>query len=364
MQTGSLALYNEGRREGAVWIMVLLSDGAAGASNPITRYDPDAGGPNPSLPIAPADPYQVIVGTSYYAPLKGVNGPNVSPNIPDAAGYGFFGLCPYGTAAQPSQLLSNDGTSWFPFCMDMKPETRHFCGDIAVSPDFQTGSILDADPNCFNYYNVDDYARDWADWVGVADLNTGGATSTGRVSQQLLPTIFTIGYGVDYDGATGTDDYVRGIVDFSTLNLAQKRAARDRRADYLGEELLRYIADVGDNNQIDSDYWQLCLSIGKTVAQDANYRPICRDDGQPAPRNAENRIPNYIDLYSTSPNWGSRGACETEWPSTLSQALRGDSYRPKAPMTPCGNYFVAASGEQLEAVFDQIASRMFTRLSQ
>ena len=32
---------------------------------------------------------------------------------------------------------------------------------------------------------------------------------------------------------------------------------RDRNADYLGEELLRYIADVGDNFQIDNDYWQV-----------------------------------------------------------------------------------------------------------
>lgn len=374
LETGSLALYNEGRREGAVWIMVLLSDGAAGASNPITRYDAHDG--SGSQEIAPADPYQVYEGTNYYAPQKGVNGPNTSPYITDAEGYGFFGLCPYGTADQPSQLLSNNGTNWFPFCMDLHPETRHFCGDVAIAPDFETGSILDADPNCFNYYNVDDYARDWADWVGVADLNTGNAVTTGRVTQQLLPTIFTIGFGINYDTEADTnytvhtacaaDDYncIRGLVSTTGLSTAAKRTLRDRTADYLGEELLRYIADVGDNNQIDSDYWQLCESIGKDAALDPNYRPNCRDDGNPAPRNTENRIPNYIDLYSTAPNWGLRGACENEWPSTSSQALRGNVYDPKPPMTPCGNYFVAATGQQLEAVFDQIASRMFTRLSQ
>jgi hypothetical protein len=84
----------------------------------------------------------------------------------------------------------------------------------------------------------------------------------------------------------------------------------------------------------------------------------------PPPANQEDRIPNSIDLTSSGAAWGARGPCETEWPVTQPQDQRGNTYAPVEPMTPCGNYFVAATGQQLEAVFDQIASRMFTRLSQ
>jgi len=137
---------------------------------------------------------------------------------------------------------------------------------------------------------------------------------------------------------------------------AQKRPtsdAIDRGADYLGEELLRYIADVGDNNQIDSDYWQLCESKNAPA-----YPASCRDDGG---TNPTDRIGNPID--TTAPNWGSRGPCESPYDPSNPNA-RGNTYLPKPPETACGNYYVAATGSQLEAVFDQIASRMFTRLSQ
>ena len=54
---GSATLYSEGRREGAVWIMVLLSDGAAGASNPVTRIGSDT-------TISQPDPYAKVPSAS------------------------------------------------------------------------------------------------------------------------------------------------------------------------------------------------------------------------------------------------------------------------------------------------------------
>jgi hypothetical protein len=36
---------------------------------------------------------------------------------------------------------------------------------------------------------------------------------------------------------------------------------------------------------------------------------------------------------------------------------------PLPPRTDCGNYFNAPSQAKLQAVFDEIASRMFTRLA-
>ncbi len=388
LQAGSATLFNEGRREGAVWIMVLLSDGAAGASNPISKYH--------GTPIIRPDPYAVVgpvrannlnydgscltdldpvtgdcppmdppvVMPYVYAPIVGTSGPAIA-NPNGAAGYGTFGLCPYGTQEKPSQLLSGNGLDRFPECDDLHPETRHFCGATAQNPD----SALEADPNCFNYYDVDDYARDWADWVGLAVLPGVNLTAgTGRVGDQLLPSIFTIGFGINYD-TNGIDNIhtvcpatdtncIRGIIDPDSApfpNQSAKNTAlgpyNKRNGDYLGEELLRYIADVGDNNQIDSDWWQLCESKNA-----AAYPASCRDDGG---INPADRIGNPID--PTTLKWGARGPCESPY---IDPIARGSTYLPKPPGTACGNYYVAATGSQLEAVFDQIASRMFTRLSQ
>ena len=58
-------------------------------------------------------------------------------------------------------------------------------------------ALVPGDPTCIDYYNVDDYARDWADCIGVADLP--GATGCTRFGDELLPTIFTIGFGLNYD---------------------------------------------------------------------------------------------------------------------------------------------------------------------
>jgi hypothetical protein len=356
LQAGSGALYNEARREGAVWIMVLLSDGAAGASNPITKYQ--------NASITPADPFEDSVGI--IIPQKGVGGPAI-PNANGAGGYGIFGLCPYGTQTQPSQLVANNNTDYFPACGDLDPASRHFCGTVSVSPN----TALEQNVDCFNYYNVDDYARDWADWVGVAELKGSDTTgNTGRISNQLLPTIFAIGFGLNFDdGACGTAqnqatwDCQRGLADQSTMTIPQKKAQRDRTADFLGEELLRYIADVGDNNQIDSDYWQVCMSGGKGMNGSLSN---CRDDGTLAAPLDPERIENFVDLTSSAPNWGQRGACQQTSTTGGPSAIwgRGSFLEPLAPRQPCGNYYVAATQQELEEVFNQIASRMFTRLSQ
>ncbi len=105
LAAGSAELFNEGRREGAVWIMVLLSDGGAGASNPITRINTED--------IVAAQPYEPD-GSGHIVPLPGTGGPvctdPASPDYPcpnnTTGGYGAFGLCPYGTSAQPGELLT------------------------------------------------------------------------------------------------------------------------------------------------------------------------------------------------------------------------------------------------------------------
>ncbi|MDZ4769828.1 MAG: pilus assembly protein TadG-related protein, partial [Chloroflexota bacterium] len=190
LAAGSSTLYNYARQDGAVWIMVLLSDGAAGASNIVRRVNTD--------PFEPA-PYNLMPVTGYHNPLNAMGGTTpLSSYPPDPRAYGAFGLCPYGTAATPGELLNIDVKP--PFCQDLLPETRTLCGTVAQSPLLLT---LDSFPNCYEFYDVDDYARDWADWVSLADLPGALTVSgTGRVTNQLLPTIFTIGFGLNFNQGT------------------------------------------------------------------------------------------------------------------------------------------------------------------
>ncbi len=325
-------LWRDGRREGSVWIMVLLSDGAAGASDPMSR----AGGTEANIPEEP-QPFNVTAVGGYNDPIR-------SP-LPDE-GYAAFGVCPYGIA-DPDTVTDTDlngvgdDDTWgevlrgiiFPFCGDRYPETRHFC---ATDPTYPSLMGLDTN-NCITYYDVDDYARDWADWVGLANLTGATSTGSGRVSEQLLPTIFTIGFGLNFDDngtcsiysgdATQYNACLRGI-NPSTGLINGGNPYETLAADYLGEELLRYIGDVGDNFRMDNDYWQFQLG---------------------------NRIPNTV--IDMTPDWGTRGACE------MATGTQG-TWAPLPPKTSCGNYFTAAAGtDQLEEVFNEIASRMFTRLS-
>jgi hypothetical protein len=341
LSNASNMLYFNGRREGAVWLMVLLSDGAAGVSDPFRRTivtDQVARQPS-AFSISPSarnytGPTEEVYVTGSYRVIE-----------PEEGEYGAFGLCPYGTELSPSELT--DDTN-FPQCSDTDPASRTFCGDpeVASPPNLQP-LIHPTNPawNCEDFYNVDDYARDWADWVAIADLNVDAATAaaSGRVQDQLLPAIYTIGFGLDFEAdytltagrnctglTVGSNDYnncIRGLPPYEQWEV--------RRADYLGEELLRYIADAGDNFRIDSDYWQGVLG---------------------------DRIGNGIDLSEPQPNWGPRGPCEIPV-EDLGAASRAD-HNPIAPNTSCGNYFAAGTPEELTRVFNEIASRLFTRISQ
>jgi hypothetical protein len=381
-----------GRTEGAVWIIIMLSDGAAGASDPVRR--------NGEMPIQ-TEPFVDAGGG-----LWGFQGD-----------YGAFGVCPYGTQSNPLELVDNemDGTDevyLFPFCSDEEPETRHFCnfrpaqdedgmtwedvdagarpidlgGDPfpfasnnsevitsdnsyvsfvpapSQSPPFAVNCPGDGtdDPDCVydlngdgvvedettenraaghfydvdiaSYpdecidYDVDDYARDWADFVGVL----------GDRGDFQLPTMFTIGFGLNFEqdstGTPGEPGYVPGD---PTL--------RDNIPDYLGEELLRYVADVGDNYAIDTDYQQDWLDEGSGFSS------------------------GTIDLQLSPGNsFTDRGPCENQTTSHGGDGIY-DSFDqmvdPLGPTVSCGNYFNAPGEEELQEVFDEIASRMFTRLA-
>ena len=265
------------RTEGAVWVIVLLSDGAAGATDPIAQGNL----------IEPGNPYARDGGASDFSAA-----PDAEPAL-----YGAYGFCPFGSVDDPIGYASADGRD--PFCADQNPSERHYCytevdgqeGKTAVEirgvnlqtigadDDYNDGTSVDDDA-CETEYDADDYARDWADFVSL---------SRGTSSLTLLPTIFTIGFNLEYDNSP---DAGLGQDDLCEANLQS----------CLGEELLRYIADVGDNNEVNND---------------------------------------YPTSYSTPG-------------TTDGDRFTGLSY---------GNYWNAPDEDELTDVFDEIAGRLFTRLT-
>ncbi|PJF40467.1 MAG: hypothetical protein CUN54_05160 [Phototrophicales bacterium] len=295
------------RTTGTVWTMVLLSDGAAGGTDPVRR--------NGSMP-AQADPYNSS------GPLPGV--------------YGAYGACPYGDPSREITRLgvfeaTSPNINLAPHCIDNTPETRHFCNGVIVDGGFTGVAMDDSDPNCdIDLYNADDYARDWADFIGLDNSDTGNVQ---------LPIIFTIGFGLQPSDCSSP--------------------APEEVPDCLGVELLRYIADVGDNFQIDTDYQQLYTTFGPLGPASGSIEQL-RADGE----------------------FGGRGPCEQDLGQVISppnsNVVTVEDFRrsqgvnptwnqliaPRPPTENCGNYFNAtADRASLSAVFDTIAQRMFVRIA-
>ncbi len=229
-------------RRSAVWVIILLSDGAANATPPATR-----------------------------ANAEGLQ--------EDVTGeYGEFGYCPWYTFCDPvnnpfpecpgaGHLSSEVGN---PFCFDEDATTRHFCMNAE-------GIItLDA-PNCSPDYDAMDYAMDQADLAGLDEVLP-------NVSGNFI-AMYSIGFGDQVSAAA--------------------------------EATLRYVADAGDNGQIDN-----------------NWQQDCRDDAV-----CGNNSVSFTDL-------GEPDVCEGV-----------------ADRTDCGQYWYASDLDKLERVFAEIASRLFTRLS-
>lgn len=362
------------RRSGAVWVIIMLGDGAAGASDPVRAN---------GRKLQEAAPFF----DRGFDPANWLdyNGESNAIRYGDGGEYGSFGLCPIGNgSANSSELLDTaENPPRFPYCSDEQPHIRHFCtpagedyrnvgiqcqgqGAIVRGMGFAPGS-KDNDYACFNdtgtpadaevgesegYYNyrkgniydvdigpggnglcdplydVDDYARDWADYVG---LSRGGSGA------EQLPTIFTIGFGLDFSrnspggGAPGS--------------------AADNVEDFLGEELLRYIADVGDNSEIDTDYQQDLL-------QDQVWNGELFDGESFGPRGpCEVQSIDSSDYEVGNPSVLIGDGFYTANPPSGRMVL------PLPPTEDCGNYYNAPDQARLQLVFNDIATRMFTRLA-
>lgn len=232
------------RRE-AVWVMIVLSDGAANVTN---ASDPEL-----------SEPTQ----------------------------YGYWGYCPWYTFCYLDsdnpyhwpECTENNGSiveydPMTPVCNDNDPNSRHFCLD------WETGEPEVGNVACTaaGHYDADDYARDMADYAGLVEV------------QENVPgnfiAMYSIAFGEEAAGSTAA-------------------------------ALMRYVADAGDNGFIDNNLQQ-------DLREDRNPTP----NGNPA-------------------DYGLPDACENV----------------ADPKEQCGQYYYAEDVASLTDVFEDIASRLFTRLS-
>lgn len=299
-------------RRDAVWVIILLTDGAANRTDAVpdieypeygyygfcpwyTFCDPEQPDhPNKSYTLVGTDPpvrdtYANLDGSG--AVFGGAPGQwrETFPFLPDAYDPADSGTdrreeCPDTGAVG---LASDTQGFERPFCNDNNPDTRHFCLEWTGNPDTNGRPDLD-NPVCTDLYDADDYARDWADFAGLINL-------TDNVPGNFI-TIFTIGFGEALI-TTGPNE-----------------------ATSTSAPLLRYIADAGDNGVIDTD-----------LQQD------WRDDG------ANNGSVPAQELGDPDP-------CEA-YPLPGQEDIQ------------CGNYFYADDLSSVDAVFEAIASRLFTRIA-
>lgn len=246
------------RRE-AVWVMIVLSDGAANVTDPVGET------------VAPQ------YGSYGYCPWW------TFCCLPGQCSYEDW-VYPECTSNNPAQAerVTGAGVSVLPICNDNDPASRHFCLD------YNSGTPASGNLECGvgGKYDADDYARDMADFAGLIEVAP-------NVSGNFI-SMYAIAFGED-------------VINEPT-----------------GAPLLRYIADAGDNGFIDD-----------------NLEQDLRDNGV---------IDYPLRDYPTTPPWGERGPCET-----AAGAL--------PPRDQCGQYYFAEDLATLSDVFEEIAGRLFTRLS-
>lgn len=285
-------------RRDAVWVIILLTDGAANRTDPVpeidfpgygyagfcpwyTFCDPEAlDHPNKSYYNSSGFAFwsEISSNPSGYVPLFS----QLPDTVPPAdSGTDLRPECPDTPPNDRTQGRSR------PFCNDNNPGSRHFCLEWTGDPATNGRPDL-SNPVCLNSYDADDYARDWADFAGLINVAP-------NVPGNFI-TIFTIGFG---------EDLITSGPNEPTSTSAP---------------LLRYIADAGDNGFIDTDLQQ-------------DWRDDTFNNGSvPAQALGD---PDPCEAFSA----------------------------PGQEDEQCGNYFYADSPRSIDAVFEAIASRLFTRIA-
>ncbi|HTP06764.1 MAG TPA: pilus assembly protein TadG-related protein [Anaerolineae bacterium] len=180
-----------------------------------------------------------------------------------------YGICPTSERTTPLK------------CRDADVNSRHAASDPS------------------QLYDADDYARDFADVLGLNPDLYPSAGSAGVL-------IYTIALGKDSVCLTG--DYTPPTGTSPAICTNSNPALGDADA---GEQLLRYIADVGDDGRLDTGP---CLDTNNNRSNTTKVDPDGRSDD-------------------------------------VALGLQ------------CGNYYFAPDPDELEQIFLQIAGRIFTRIT-
>jgi hypothetical protein len=288
-----------------------------------------------------------------------------------AGGYPSYGLS-YGTTNIDTVLKSQEfphgvwenppntpaprtgiGVPYPPICVSKDPNARHFCSnaDGTIAPP------NDGSAACDPHYDAMDYARDMADEAGLLQYTN---TKPGN-----FIAMFTIFFAHHPAGVTA---YSPG----------------DK---FLGIQFLRYMADVGDNGQVDDNlqnwyrYWHYqnptqfaqqfpnyanltydSRFIGKTVSASEPYDPSLTGQvdacGQFDPNQ---QAPSEVHVWD--PTHGQAlGNLPLDSAGNTMQPGAGSAYD-KLMETSCGQFFFAQDINAVNSAFSDIASRLFTRLS-
>jgi hypothetical protein len=302
-------------RRDAVWVAIILSDGAANASLSLApdkvvngmqageqAFYGDFGfcpwytfcyARDPSDPLhgwAWKDFPDDATGDGLIQHTEIVNfwyneEPWVShPSSPDTFPRASYDECLTSRSGVPQSII--DSSDW---CNDGDSKTRHFCLEWDNDPNLN--GIPSGDPECneAGRYDADDYARDMADWAGLIRLAPN------------IPGNFIAMFSIGFGEMAGTST---------------------------AAPLLRYIADAGDNGVIDRNLEQdwrehkTALFYGPNGDQNGGY-----------PSSYGPEDPCYGQEYDDDP---------TKW---------------------CGQYYYANTLAELDAVFEAIAGRLFTRIA-
>lgn len=293
------------RRE-AVWVAIILSDGAANAGwvrpddELFLNQDQGFAVPGDELGALGFCPWSTFCkyrdGSSYANLIPEVGKPDEQPYMVDVDGddivddyNSWNGKIPGGIPGSeqypgnyPDCSLSisaatniQPGEPANQYCNDMNPSTRHKCLEWRNGPgNGLPANLIDPSDICWTAYDADDYARDMADWAGLVEVAP-------KVPGNFI-AMFAIGFGDEISNPAET-------------------------AYTIAAPLLRYIADAGDNGQIDN-------------TSDRAWRGL--------PPGTGDVCEGIVD-----------------------------------PTTWCGQYYYADNLESLNQVFEDIASRLFTRLS-
>jgi hypothetical protein len=197
----------------------------------------------------------------------------------------------------PNRTSYDSRISWSDVQYGTCPESEQVgplrCRDAGVNTRHFTAPVVDP------LYDSDDYARDYADILG---LNPDLYPSVG--SAGVL--VYTIALGINSVCLTGA--YTPPTGGAAAICNGSNPANGDADA---GEQLLRYIADMGDDGRLDTGP---CLDTNNNRDGTSRIDPDGRTDDVP------------LGLQ-------------------------------------CGNYYFAPDAGQLENIFLEIAGRIFTRIS-